>query len=345
MTLSSILFMLLLLLGVHDMHDVHEKPEGHRTSADIQFIHALVGVGPLDLYMNGQPFATGQALETATAFSSILSGDYAISLYTAGTDTSIVAPLAAETINIASRSRGVIAAIGHAGAPVLLVRFNVRKEAQSNLVELFLIHGAPDTGPVDLRLRDPADNNKIVSLLYNDMPYARASVYMRIQPKSFNYEFVQSATNAILGTYFLNVSGFVNRCGVLVIFGRGTSPSNGLTLVGFDADGARYQSYNTTHTHREPPAPLSLGPVYPNPFSNATRVFYTLESSAPVTIRITDMLGRAVATLYDGWQVQGTHAIDWDGHSDLRTPAPSGVYLVQFQSHDRTFAKTLLRTR
>jgi YD repeat-containing protein len=48
-----------------------------------------------------------------------------------------------------------------------------------------------------------------------------------------------------------------------------------------------------------PPLQFALGPATPNPGSGARSVAFTIPSRGHVTLRVFDVLGRAIATLYD----------------------------------------------
>lgn len=90
------------------------------------------------------------------------------------------------------------------------------------------------------------------------------------------------------------------------------------------------------------PSALTLGPVYPNPLS-ATRsasVPLTLNTSAEVSVRVFDVLGREVATLHDGPLGPGTHRFQFAAHT-LR----AGAYVVRVSgaSDDVTRTFTVIR--
>jgi Ca-activated chloride channel family protein len=81
---------------------------------------------------------------------------------------------------------------------------------------------------------------------------------------------------------------------------------------------------------------ISVAQNYPNPFSLASGVStvipYTLKSSAPVRIVITDILGRIVRVLEDAEISAGLHTAMWDGRSDAGAFVAPGMYLVRLQS-------------
>ena len=97
------------------------------------------------------------------------------------------------------------------------------------------------------------------------------------------------------------------------------------TPVGIKAQGATLPS--------EP----FLGQNYPNPFNPTTAISYQLSSTAPVTLKVYDVLGKEVATLAEGVQSAGVHKTRFDG-SLLR----SGVYFYRIQAGSFSDTKKLI---
>jgi hypothetical protein len=60
-------------------------------------------------------------------------------------------------------------------------------------------------------------------------------------------------------------------------------------------------------------------------------ITYSLPGDAHVSLRVYDVLGRAVATLADQRQTAGQHTVRFDG-----TGLSSGVYIYRLSSGDRT---------
>ncbi|TNE70462.1 T9SS type A sorting domain-containing protein [bacterium] len=76
--------------------------------------------------------------------------------------------------------------------------------------------------------------------------------------------------------------------------------------------------------------------AYPNPFNPTTNVSYELTSSGVVHVRVFDVLGRQVATLFPGNQNAGAHTltINASGWS-------SGVYMILMQSGNQISTKKI----
>jgi hypothetical protein len=100
----------------------------------------------------------------------------------------------------------------------------------------------------------------------------------------------------------------------------------------------------------EPPPPgglpsdYSLEQNYPNPFNPTTTIRYTLPTSAKVTLKVYDVLGRQIATLVDGVRGGGTYEVVFDAGAGGQTGRilPSGVYLYQLTAGTFVETKRLL---
>lgn len=77
------------------------------------------------------------------------------------------------------------------------------------------------------------------------------------------------------------------------------------------------------------PPKLALRQSYPNPSNPSTRIEFTTPIAAQVQLKLYDVHGAVVATLYDRFAEAGTHVVDWDGRTDRGTPIPSGIYFYR----------------
>jgi flagellar hook assembly protein FlgD len=69
---------------------------------------------------------------------------------------------------------------------------------------------------------------------------------------------------------------------------------------------------------------------YPNPFSMMTTINYTVPQSAPLTMRIVDMVGRDVRTLVSNeFAESGNHSIQWDAKDDSGADVGAGNYVCE----------------
>ena len=90
---------------------------------------------------------------------------------------------------------------------------------------------------------------------------------------------------------------------------------------------------------------FSLEQNYPNPFRSVTSIRYHLAESAPVELKIVDLLGRDVVTLVDERQDNGAHVAVWDGRDDLGRSVSSGVFIARLQAGSFLASVTLTRVK
>jgi flagellar hook assembly protein FlgD len=90
---------------------------------------------------------------------------------------------------------------------------------------------------------------------------------------------------------------------------------------------------------------FTLRQNWPNPFNASTTISYVLPSSAHVSLKVYDILGREVATLVERYQQGGPHRICWDGTDKEGHQVSSGVYFYRLQAETFREIKcmTLLR--
>jgi hypothetical protein len=77
---------------------------------------------------------------------------------------------------------------------------------------------------------------------------------------------------------------------------------------------------------------------FPNPFNPSTTISYSLPKTSTVTLKVYDLLGRAVATLLNGkTQSPGNYEVKFDG-----TNLSSGVYLYSIQTEGYRETRTMV---
>lgn len=86
----------------------------------------------------------------------------------------------------------------------------------------------------------------------------------------------------------------------------------------------------TTGVDEQPPTlpqTTLLAQNYPNPFNPSTKIVYRVGSQESVSLRVYDVLGRAVGTLINEKRDAGEHSIEWDAAN-----LPSGVYYYRLMA-------------
>jgi hypothetical protein len=101
--------------------------------------------------------------------------------------------------------------------------------------------------------------------------------------------------------------------------------SDDLTAVSNEIDG--FETPNT----------ISLNQNYPNPFNPSTNISFALPSAQNVTLKVYDMLGREVATLFNNQRLSaGEQTVSFDASG-----LSSGVYIYQLVGANTTVTKRM----
>jgi subtilisin family serine protease/bacillopeptidase F (M6 metalloprotease family) len=95
------------------------------------------------------------------------------------------------------------------------------------------------------------------------------------------------------------------------------------------------------------PDRLELAQNYPNPFNPLTRILLSIPAgpALPVCIRIYDVRGQLVTTLYEGIKEPGIHAFEWDGTNDLGHGVSSGVYFCNTTAGKNVMTRKMMLLR
>jgi flagellar hook assembly protein FlgD len=91
-----------------------------------------------------------------------------------------------------------------------------------------------------------------------------------------------------------------------------------------------------------PPEP-SLGPVYPNPFSQSTIIQYSVSSGngepVPVRIEVYNSTGQLVKNLVEMKLPAGNYAVEWDGRYKDERLVSDGIYYVRMMAGTAQFVE------
>ncbi|MDP8240184.1 MAG: T9SS type A sorting domain-containing protein [Candidatus Hatepunaea meridiana] len=88
------------------------------------------------------------------------------------------------------------------------------------------------------------------------------------------------------------------------------------------------------------PKTFELSEAIPNPFNSTTRISYSLDSDAHITLSLFDLSGREVAKLVNRQMTSGKHSVSWDA-SDL----PSGIYMCRLSAGSKVKTTKLALVR
>ena len=80
----------------------------------------------------------------------------------------------------------------------------------------------------------------------------------------------------------------------------------------------------------------------PNPFNPKTTIELYLPAAGSGQVKVFDIRGYLVSTLYDGPLVRGQNTFVWEGRNDAGKAVASGVYLVSAQTDGHEMTRKLL---
>lgn len=144
---------------------------------------------------------------------------------------------------------------------------------------------------------------------------------------SFCYRNQEFANNGGPGTFVYPIGRFVIAD---PNFNEETPPTG--TIIRLNTEGGTPEPIANEDSGN--PASRQITAAYPNPFSRATQFDLTLEKAQHVSVRVYNVLGQEVATLFDGvMAADASRSFVLDG-ADL----PAGVYLYRVVGE--TFAST-----
>lgn len=86
----------------------------------------------------------------------------------------------------------------------------------------------------------------------------------------------------------------------------------------------------------EIPSEFGLNQNYPNPFNPSTTIPVMLASDGEIQLRVYDLLGRPVSTLFTGYQRAGYYDYNWNA-----TSFSSGVYMVHLLTEHGAFTRKM----
>ncbi len=79
---------------------------------------------------------------------------------------------------------------------------------------------------------------------------------------------------------------------------------------------------------------------YPNPFTTATTITYSLKQNSSIELNIVDLLGNKVATVESGSKSSGNHTVSFDAAG-----ISAGIYMLQLKTDNKFTTKKLVITK
>ena len=95
------------------------------------------------------------------------------------------------------------------------------------------------------------------------------------------------------------------------------------------------------------PDQLTLWQNYPNPFNPVTRIQFGIPSGheGPVGLRIYNVKGQLVKTVFEGTRKPGIHEFEWNGRNERGSQVSSGIYFCRFSAGNTHQTKKMILLR
>lgn len=121
------------------------------------------------------------------------------------------------------------------------------------------------------------------------------------------------------------------------IFNRSTGAQAFPDIVNSIVDTSRVDPVTAVPQPPQGPTRFYLGQNYPNPFNPTTIIDYSVPRPGPVTLKVYDVLGQEVATLFSGMRRPGNYTVTFDGSG-----LASGIYLYRLDAGATSITRKLV---
>ncbi len=93
------------------------------------------------------------------------------------------------------------------------------------------------------------------------------------------------------------------------------------------------------------PMNFELSQNYPNPFNPSTKIGFAIPEQSDISIKIYNVLGQTVVTLFEEQMAPGRYEIKWNGLDSDNQQVASGVYFYELKSENFVARKKMLFLR
>ncbi len=153
-----------------------------------------------------------------------------------------------------------------------------------------------------------------------------------VTPAEFKYSAVFNGVDTLNGgaSYLDNEAGFgLNHMIHFILTGG--------TIKLFNKFGDQVVSGITEDKTGIAPTEFTLSQNYPNPFNPSTKISFTLPKASNVTLKVYNVLGQEVATIFQGFQNAGKYTATFEGVN-----LASGIYFYSLHADNSTMTKKMI---
>gem|GEM_PF-1192021 len=183
---------------------------------------------------------------------------------------------------------------------------------------------------------DGVHNGRVYSVVEDD--YGR--IYVGMQPAPDSVVFASSDR----GESWYSTGGLDGAFECLCLL----HASDGAIYAGTTPNGDVFRYVPPTHVAEKRTSAAGryqLSQNYPNPFSSATAVAFHVPRAGPVSIRVYDILGQLVRTIFEGDVEIGSHDVRFTGIDSSGRTLADGVYFCRMEADDFVQIRKLLLVR
>ncbi|MDD2229265.1 MAG: two-component regulator propeller domain-containing protein [Candidatus Cloacimonetes bacterium] len=101
---------------------------------------------------------------------------------------------------------------------------------------------------------------------------------------------------------------------------------------------------NNTDFVEKPNASFSLT-NYPNPFTASTNISFVINKATPVELKVFNLKGQLVKTLYNNVLSKGQQQLSWDGTDNDNRSTAQGIYLYRLSTPEGSSIRKLIRLK
>ncbi len=123
----------------------------------------------------------------------------------------------------------------------------------------------------------------------------------------------------------------VNVQGIMSQYKSGSPYTSGYQLIPRYASDLNY-TISVKNDELINPKAFSLGQNFPNPFNPTTMITYEVPKASDISVKVYNLLGQEIRTLFSGKQNAGKHAIQWDGRDNAGRAVSTGIYFYRLNA-------------